>query len=94
MAGFFKNLFKSSPKKNTNLMKIQVECDHCHAIVNLTINKLYDVRPDEAGDGFLLNKEVQDSNCFRIMPMRGTFDNNKNLIDLTIQNGKIVSVEE
>jgi len=70
MAGFFKKLFKSKLKKNTNLMKIQVECDHCHAVVNLTINKLYDVRADEESDAFILTKEVQDSNCFRIMPLR------------------------
>lgn len=92
MKKFFKKIF--SQKKKQDLIEIGVRCLFCKSEVKVLINKTYDLEQDFETSGYILNKDVQDTKCFRIMKLTGKFDSTKKILDINIQNGEILYLKE
>jgi hypothetical protein len=92
MKKFFKKLF--SKKKSYNLLEVKVRCKFCQAEVTVYVNKIYDLEQDFDDGGYILNKEVQDTKCFRIMKLKGKFNLSKEVIDIKIEGGEIISIKD
>jgi hypothetical protein len=90
---FIKKFFKKLKEGNKDFIFIKLKCSKCGEILNIRINKLYELEQDFDEGGYILNKEAMDSKCFKIIKVRGKFDNFKNLKEITAEGGEIIEVD-
>lgn len=91
--GFFKKLFNSDSGGSEELLHYRIKCDHCGEIVEITVRSSSELQTDldDPEGGYELNKEVQDSKCFRIMKLTARFSRTRQALSADVQGGKLVT---
>ena len=94
--GFFKRLFggEKSEKPYVDKQGIYffVQCDKCGSRVRLRADKEYDLQ--RVDDGFVWNKTVVDSKCFRRMPAVVHLDASHRVTSQEIEGGRFLTQDE
>lgn len=81
-----------SMKKNALI--VYFKCNKCGETFKSYLRKGYDIINDYDNDGFIVDKEYIGSKCPTRIHLHASFDRNYNLINYTLDNGKIITKEE
>lgn len=67
-------------------------CDRCGQPLRIRVDRQYDLNPHDEG-GYIWQKTLVDSRCFRPMPTVVIFDRNYHPISMEIEGGHYISQE-
>ena len=98
------NFFKKKVQKNNseqrnifyeekNALIVYFKCNKCGETFKSYLRKGYDIINDYDNDGFIVDKEYIGSKCPTRIHLHASFDRNYNLINYTLDNGKIITKE-
>jgi hypothetical protein len=93
MRGFLNRLFGGGTGTSANeAVHFTIKCQHCGAFVKIRVDKSNDLVADydSVDGGYTLSKDVQDSECFRIMKLSARFSPDKSLLSSEVVGGEIV----
>lgn len=92
--GFWKRLLggsdkRAAPPADPQGIYLYARCDHCGAVVRVRADKQYDLL--QAESGYVWNKTIVDSRCFRRMTTVVTFNRQYQVVQAEIQGGRYVT---
>jgi hypothetical protein len=77
-----------------NAMWLHVRCARCGTPLAVRVDLRNELSADYEQGGYVLHKEMMDSQCFALMRARVRFDDSRRMIEKTIENGEFITPEE
>jgi hypothetical protein len=92
--GFFDNL-KSMflPPADPNAMWLYVKCKRCGTPLAVRVDLRNELSADYESGGYVLYKEMMDSQCFTLMRAEIRFDAKRNIVEQKIDKGEFITKE-
>ncbi len=87
-------LFKPGAPGNASeasILWLYVQCDRCKSPVAVRVNLSNDLSLNDAGNGYILHKEIMDDKCFRLMSAELEFDAQRHIREQRIEGGKFLT---
>lgn len=93
--GFLDNL-KSlfAPSADLNALWLYVKCKRCGTPLAVRVDLRNELSADYEGNGYILHKEMMDSQCFALMHAEIRFDAKRNIVEQKIDQGEFIAKEE
>jgi hypothetical protein len=88
-----KSLF-TPPKGDPNTLILYVKCKRCGTPLAVRVNLANDLSADYENGGFVLNKEILDSQCFTLMRAEVRFDSARKIVERKIDKGEFITHED
>lgn len=82
-----------APSSERNVLWLYVRCDQCDAKVRVRIDLYNDLSWTDDG-GYILRKEIMDSQCYRLMNAVLRFDNARCVTSCEISGGEFITKDE
>ena len=96
--GFLRRLFGGGgSREERDALHLYLKCNNCGAPVHVRINLFNDLAADygdTAAEGYILNKEVMDDRCFRLMQVEMQFDARRRELSREVKGGTFIGEEE
>ena len=94
--GFFSNLFSRKPKKYVDKrgLYFYVDCDNCHNVLKVRIDKQFDLNRQDNGSGFVWRKTLVCPKCYRKMQTEMLFDGQHGVVSQEISGGEYVDAPD
>jgi hypothetical protein len=90
---FLRRLFgQPETPKDARGIYLYAACDRCGQRLRIRIDRQYDLNERDEG-GYIWQKTLVDSRCYRPMPTVVTFDSQYHLVSAEIQGGHYMSQE-
>lgn len=86
-----KSLFASPA--SLNAMWLYVKCKRCGTPLAVRVDLRNELSADYEGGGYVLYKEMMDSQCFSLMRAEIRFDAKRNIIEQKIDKGEFITKE-
>lgn len=87
-----KDLFSGEPKDEG--LYVYARCNRCGAVLHTRLDVKREAAPNFEEGGYILRKEMMDSKCFELMHAEFRFDDNRNLIEKSIDGGEFITRQE
>lgn len=91
---FIKNIFSGN---NSKIINIYLQCNDCDDKLKIVLRKGYDIsriyKKSDKGD-YQVKKVAICNDCYSKIPLLIKFNNNYEIIDQEINNGKMITKEE
>jgi hypothetical protein len=71
-----------------------VKCAKCGTPVRVRADRQHDLLRDYDEGGYVLHKDVMDSNCYSLFHFEIRFDERYNVVERKIEGGEFISHEE
>lgn len=84
----------ASPGGDANALWLYVRCGCCGTPVAVRVDLRNEPSIDYENGGYILHKEIMDSKCFTLMRAVVRFDDQRNVIDRSIDKGAFITREE
>lgn len=86
-----KSLF--TPPADLNAMWLYVKCKRCGTPLAVRVDLRNELSADYESGGFVLSKEMMDSQCFTLMRAEIRFDAKRNIVEQKIDQGEFITKE-
>lgn len=91
---FLRRLFGQPPaSRDERGIYLYAVCDRCGQRLRIRVDRQYDLNPRDEG-GYIWQKTLVDSRCFRPMPTVVIFDGSYQWVSAEIEGGHYISKEE
>ncbi len=84
---------RSGPQ-DPNVLWMYVRCKRCGTPLAVRVDLRNDPSHDYESGGYILRKEIMDGKCFTLMRAEVHFDQQRNIVDKTIEQGEFITKEE
>ena len=89
-----KSLFSSSTTGDPKALMLYVKCKRCGTPLAVRVNLANDLSADYESGGYVLNKEMMDGKCFRLMRAEVRFDAGRKIVAQKVDGGEFITREE
>jgi len=89
-----KTLFAANAGAENYVMWLYVKCKRCGTPVAVRVDLRNDPSLDDEGAGYILRKEIMDSQCYTLMHAELKFDASRKIIAQTIDKGEFLTREQ
>ncbi len=86
-----KRLIPSSREGNANVLWLYVRCGKCGTPLAVRVNLANELSADYENGGYTLHKEMMDSKCFSLMHARLHLDDQRKIVEQTIEGGEFIT---
>ena len=87
-----KSLFTSTA--DPNALWLYVKCKRCGTPLAVRVDLRNELSADYESNGYILHKEMMDSQCFTLMHAEIRFDASRKIIEQKIDHGEFIAKEE
>jgi hypothetical protein len=88
-----RELFTGSSEGDSEGMYFHVKCGKCGTPLRIRVDKRHDLRRDFDQGGYVVDKDLMDSTCFRLFHFTIRFDDNHRIVERDIEGGEFITEE-
>lgn len=89
-----KSFFNQQPSADPNALWLYVRCSRCGTPLAVRVDLRNELNADYEHGGYTLYKEMMDSTCFSLMHAQVRFDDQRKVIEQSVEKGKLMTREE
>lgn len=89
-----KSMFASTPGGDPNALWLYVRCTRCGTPLAVRVDLRNEPSIDYERGGYVLRKEMMDSKCFTLMRAQVRFDDKRNVLERTLEQGTFITRAE
>jgi hypothetical protein len=89
-----KGLFAPQGGGDANVMWLYVRCSRCGTPLAVRVDLRNELSADYEHGGYILHKEMMDSTCFTLMHAQVRFDDQRKVIEQSVEKGELMTQEE